>query len=80
MLFRSKDLFLEVQRTWNGVPLEVANDGEVTALAGSMSLGVNGVLGLAMGTSQAAGYVTPGGNIKRAKVRQKSQKKSALGR
>lgn len=60
---RVKDLFLEVQKAWNGVPLEVANDGEVTALAGSMSLGVNGVLGIAMGTSQAAGYVTPSGNI-----------------
>jgi len=60
---RVKDLFLEVQRACHGVPLEVANDGEVTALAGSMSLGVNGVLGLAMGTSQAVGYVTPSGNI-----------------
>jgi len=60
---RVKDLFLEVRKAWHGVPLEVANDGEVTALAGSMSLGVNGVLGLAMGTSQAVGYVTPGGNI-----------------
>ena len=60
---RVKDLFFEVQRAWNGVPLEVANDGEVTALAGSMSLGVNGVLGIAMGTSQAVGYVTPSGNI-----------------
>lgn len=60
---RVKDLFLEVQKAWNGVPLEVANDGEVTALAGSMSLGVNGVLGIAMGTSQAVGYVTPSGNI-----------------
>ncbi|MEQ2010523.1 MAG: ROK family protein, partial [Limisphaerales bacterium] len=60
---RVKDLFLEVQRAWHGIPLEVANDGEVTALAGSMSLGVNGVLGIAMGTSQAVGYVTPSGNI-----------------
>ncbi len=60
---RVKDLFLEVQRACGGVPLEVANDGEVTALAGSMSLGVNGVLGIAMGTSEAVGYVTPSGNI-----------------
>ncbi|MFM8470052.1 MAG: ROK family protein [Limisphaerales bacterium] len=60
---RVKDLFLEVQKAWNNVPLEVANDGEVTALAGSMSLGVNGVLGIAMGTSQAVGFVTPSGNI-----------------
>ncbi len=46
-----------------GVPLEVVNDGEVTALAGSMSLEANAVLGAAMGSSLAAGYVTPDGNI-----------------
>ena len=60
---RVKEMFLEIQRAWNGAPLEVVNDGEVTALAGSMSLGVNAVLGIAMGTSQAAGYVTRDGNI-----------------
>ncbi|HSH95641.1 MAG TPA: ROK family protein, partial [Roseimicrobium sp.] len=60
---RVKDLFLEVQRAWNGIPVEVVNDGEVTALAGSMSLKANGVLGIAMGTSLAAGYVTQDGNI-----------------
>jgi len=41
----------------------VANDGEVTALAGSMSMKDNAVLGVSMGTSQAGGYVTPSGNI-----------------
>jgi len=46
-----------------GVPLVVVNDGEVTALAGSMSLDANAVLGVAMGSSEAAGYVTPDGNI-----------------
>lgn len=40
-----------------GVPLEVLNDGEVSALAGSMSLEDNGVLGIALGSSEAAGYV-----------------------
>ncbi len=60
---RVKNLFFEVQKTMGGVPLEVVNDGEVTALAGSMSLGKNAVLGIAMGTSLAAGYVTPEGNI-----------------
>ncbi|MEO8429624.1 MAG: hypothetical protein ABI651_21240 [Verrucomicrobiota bacterium] len=45
------------------IPFEVVNDGEVTALAGSMAIGDNAVLGLAMGTSQAAGYVTSEGNI-----------------
>ena len=57
-----RDLFLRIGREWN-VPLVVVNDGEVTALAGSMSLGANAVLGIAMGTSQAAGYVTREGNI-----------------
>jgi predicted NBD/HSP70 family sugar kinase len=60
---RVKDLFLEVRRAWHDVPLEVVNDGEVTALAGSMSLETNAVLGLALGTSTAGGYVTPEGNI-----------------
>ncbi len=57
-----KNLFLRIRDEW-GVPLEVVNDGEVTALAGSMSLGVNAILGVAMGSSEAAGYVTPEGSI-----------------
>ena len=60
---RVKDLFLEVRRAWGGIPLDVVNDGEVTALAGSMSLGVNAILGIALGTSTAAGYVTRDGTI-----------------
>ena len=60
---RVTDLFLEIKRAWNDVPLEVVNDGEVTALAGSMSLGQNAILGIALGTSTAAGYVTAEGNI-----------------
>jgi predicted NBD/HSP70 family sugar kinase len=46
-----------------GVPLQVINDGDVTALAGSMALGDNGVLGIALGSSQAAGYVDLNGHI-----------------
>jgi predicted NBD/HSP70 family sugar kinase len=60
---RVKDLFLEIRKAWNGVPFEVVNDGEVTALAGSMSLRENAILGIALGTSTAAGYVTSDGNI-----------------
>ena len=59
---RVKNIFLELTKEWN-VPFEIANDGEVTALAGSMALGENAVFGLAFGTSTAAGYVTPEGNI-----------------
>jgi len=57
-----RNLFLNIQAEL-GVPLEIVNDGEVTALAGSMSLEDNGVLGIAMGSSEAAGYVTMEGNI-----------------
>lgn len=59
---RVKDMFLDLQKQWN-VPLEVVNDGEVTALAASMSLGVNSVLGISLGTSTAGGWVNADGNI-----------------
>ena len=55
-------IFLRI-RDELGVPMEVVNDGEVTALAGSMSIGDNPVLGIAMGSSEAAGYVNAQGNI-----------------
>lgn len=45
------------------IPVVVANDGDVTALAGAMGLDDNGVLGIAMGTSEAVGYVDCDGNI-----------------
>lgn len=60
---RVRRLFFELQEAWGGLPFEVVNDGEVTALAGSMALEDNAVLGVAFGSSLAAGYVTPQGNI-----------------
>ena len=60
---RTANLFFELQKAWGGVPLEVVNDGEVTALAGAMSLEDQPVLGIALGSSEAAGYVTPEGEI-----------------
>ncbi len=73
-LFRgiSKDLFTQkvrplfkrLKKEWDNCPFEIINDGEVTALAGSMALKQNSVLGLAMGTSQAAGFVDHEGYIK----------------
>ena len=59
---RVKNIFLDIQKEW-GVPLKVINDGEVTALAGSMSLKVNSILGIAMGSSEAGGYIDKKGNI-----------------
>jgi len=58
-----KDIYIRAAREIGDVPLTVCNDGDVTALAGAMSLGENGILGIAMGTSQAGGYVDPQGNI-----------------
>jgi predicted NBD/HSP70 family sugar kinase len=60
---RVKNLFLDLRREWGGIPFEVVNDGEVTALAASMSLKANSVLGVSMGTSTAAGFVTADGSI-----------------
>lgn len=57
-----RNLFLRI-RDEMGVPLEVINDGDVTALAGAMSLEDTGILGLALGSSEAAGYVDMQGNI-----------------
>ena len=58
-----KDIYIRAAAELGDVPLEVANDGDVTALAGAMSLEENRVLGIAMGTSEAAGYVDADGNI-----------------
>ena len=49
-----KPMFLKIQKEW-GVPVVVINDGDVTALAGAMSLEQNAMLGIAMGSSEAAG-------------------------
>jgi predicted NBD/HSP70 family sugar kinase len=46
-----------------GVPLKVINDGDAAALAGAISLADNGVLGLSMGSSLAAGYIDLHGQI-----------------
>lgn len=57
-----RTMFLRLREEF-GVPLEVINDGDVTALAGAMSLEDDGVLGIALGSSEAAGYVDPQGRI-----------------
>ena len=59
-----KNMYLDVAKEiGENIPIEVANDGDVTALAGAMDLNDNSVLGIAMGTSEAGGYVDPQGNI-----------------
>ena len=59
-----KNMYIDVAREiGENIPIEVANDGDVTALAGAMDLDDDSVLGVAMGTSEAGGYVDPEGNI-----------------
>jgi predicted NBD/HSP70 family sugar kinase len=60
---RVPNLFNEMKMAWGGIPFVVVNDGEVTALAGSMAGNVGGLLGIAMGSSQAAGFVTCEGRL-----------------
>jgi len=54
-----KNIYPDIAKKWGNVPLQVANDGDVTALAGALELDDDSVLGLAFGTSLAAGYVNP---------------------
>ncbi len=49
-------IFQKIQQAW-GIPLRLENDGDVTALAGAIALDDGAVLGLAMGSSLAGGYV-----------------------
>ncbi len=56
-------LFRELRAAWGDVPFVVLNDGDVTALAGAMVARVGGLLGIAMGSSEAAGYVRPDGRL-----------------
>ncbi len=59
-----KDIYIRAVRdTFGDIPVVVANDGDVSALAGAMSLGENNILGIAMGTSEAVGYVDENGNV-----------------
>ncbi len=65
---RVKNMYLDAAKALGtelgkDIPIEVANDGDVTALAGAMDLNDTNVLGVAMGTSEAGGYVDGNGNI-----------------
>ena len=57
-----KNVYINAAKEMNA-PIVVANDGDITALAGSLDLKDNGVLGIAMGTSEAVGYVNVKGGL-----------------
>lgn len=58
----AQNIFHRIQAKWQ-VPVEVANDGDVTALAGALSLNVSAILGVAMGSSEAGGYLDRRGKL-----------------
>jgi len=58
----ARNLFTRIEEEWQ-CPFEVFNDGDVTALAGAIAMKRTGVLGLAMGSSEAVGYVNPRGAL-----------------
>ena len=59
-----KDIYIRaVREIGEDIPFEVANDGDVAALAGAMELGETKILAIAMGTSEAGGYTDAQGNI-----------------
>lgn len=58
-----KDIYIRACKEFGDIPFEVCNDGDVTALQGAMSMNATNVLGIAMGTSEAVGYVDSEGNI-----------------
>jgi predicted NBD/HSP70 family sugar kinase len=58
-----RNLFHELKSEWNDIPFELANDGDVTAMAGAMAINDNAVLGISMGTSLAAGYIDTSGSV-----------------
>lgn len=57
-----KGLFTDIGKRWK-VPIVVMNDGDITALAGGLSLRENAVFGMSMGSSEAGGYLDPEGRI-----------------
>lgn len=59
---RVKTMYIDIAKEF-GCPLEVANDGDVTSLAGAMDLNDGNILGIAMGTSEAGGYINANGGL-----------------
>ena len=58
-----KTVFDRAAAEIGNVPIVVANDGDVSALAGAMGMGVGSIMGMAMGTSEAVGYVDKDKNV-----------------
>ena len=58
----AQNMFYRIEKDW-GVPFAIYNDGDVTALAGMITMDKKGILGVAMGSSEAVGYVDMKGRM-----------------
>lgn len=58
----AQNMFFRIEKDW-GVPFAIYNDGDVTALAGMITMNKKGILGVAMGSSEAVGYVDMNGSM-----------------
>ena len=58
-----KTVYDRAAAQFGDVPIVVANDGDVSALAGAMGMNCGNIMGLAMGTSEAVGYVDKDKNV-----------------
>lgn len=58
----AQSMFRTIEKQW-GVPVKVENDGDVTALAAYLTNGTRAVLGVAMGSSEAGGFLDRNGHI-----------------
>ncbi|MEG1923245.1 MAG: ROK family protein [Clostridia bacterium] len=55
---KTKDIYIRAgKEIGENVPIVVANDGDITAIAGAMIYKSGNILGISMGTSEAGGYV-----------------------
>lgn len=55
-------IFRRIARLWQ-IPFLVLNDGDVAAIAGANEMRCGSLLGIAMGSSQAAGFINEAGKI-----------------
>ena len=58
-----KTVYDRAAEEMGNVPIVVANDGDVSALTGAMGMNCGSIMGLAMGTSEAVGYVDKDKNV-----------------
>ncbi len=58
----AQNMFFRIKKDW-GVPFAIYNDGDVTAFAGMLTMNKKGILGIAMGSSEAVGFVDSKGRL-----------------